>query len=218
MLKVFNSTGVSNSYRVANSHMVVDSNNVNDSYLVQSSRYVDNSKRVVRSSVIEESEDIKESENISYSIDLNYCEFSSNCSHSRFLKHATSSCFVAFGENIKNCIYCYNVNDSENILLSKQLRNCKNKILCSNMADNDTPMILNTPVSEKIFNQVYAEISSIVSSVSDKCSEHNISSWFKQLNQYVIWDSIISALPFEVTFEHKLLITWITFCDNERLH
>ena len=217
-LKIFNSTAIANSFNVTNSAIVADSHHIMDSRYVFSSSHVENGDRIKNSSRVENSNDIEDCEGVSFSFHLRRC---SSFAHSYLCANChrgTCNTLILEGEDIKNCQYSISLHNCENVILSKNLKNCNNKILCADLEDNNDFMILNKPVSEKIFQQVKDEISTILDPFKDcMLPVPLVQNWFEQLDTYLFWDAILSTIPFEITFEDKLLVTWITFNVNRRL-
>lgn len=187
------STNCKNSKKTLNSHYVNDSYLTIGSKFVWSSAFTYDSTEIVRSY---------------YSVNSEFIEDS----HTNLLsKNIKNSSATAFCTRASSCSFIVGCMDVENCLLSRELDNCKNKIFCNQLKDNDDFMIFNERVSEATFNLIKKELESLLRQVkfeafdfidNDNLNEIqviNIQSIFtifnSTFNNAEIWEKFKRILP-----------------------
>ena len=146
-----------NSFKVSYSKDVVDSYDVNNSFFVRDSMYVIKSKYIVKSNSIYNSNDISDCHNVHNSIKVVQSKRvynSEDINNSEFIflsKKITKGYEVYDSGNIVNSKYLIKCENGENLFFSTNLKNCSNKIFCTELIDNDEFMIFNKVVTEKAF-------------------------------------------------------------------
>lgn len=152
-------------FEIENSEIVYTSSSVKNSLCVINSSFIYNSDYVVNSIDIHDSQNIINCSGISNSTNCTNADnvengtgiyFSEGIedSYLTFLSSKVLGSTLTFDtKNIFLSNVVFNISNSNNIHLSKNITKSKNKILCSDVLNNDKPMILNLEISENIFKR-----------------------------------------------------------------
>lgn len=152
----YNVRDVKNCTRVSNSMYCEDSQRVEGSRDVVGSRNVKSGRDIVNSESVVKSDRIEESKFVIASTDVR---------NGQFIYASTevaNSLSIHRGEMIEDSAHLLECRNTKHSLLSRNLENAQNKILCEGISNCDTPMIFNEEVSARIFDRVYLEVRSVL--------------------------------------------------------
>lgn len=213
-VEIVNSNNFYNSYSITNCDTISDSLFCTDSFYIFDSSYVKDS------SLIYNSEDIIGSHKIYYSyIVVDSCCVMDSDHITKGKKILTSkkieaSGNIAYSKSVGHSDFLVECEGIKNSQLSKNLKNCSNKLLCYDLINNDVPMILNEEVSQERLNQT-------VKSLMTKMQDYKVS--FEMYLPDIIWDDlqdiedkirIINNTRFEVMETPKELLFKNLFDNN----
>ena len=135
---IFNSSHITDSRHVENSSYISSSKNILNSVIVFGSGTISNSKQIFNSSMVNNSEkvyistQINDSENILLSTNITNCQSVMHCNtiiDSKFIQgnednkcnNIINSQFIINSNNLKNCLFCSNLNDAEYFCFNQQI-------------------------------------------------------------------------------------------------
>lgn len=113
------SSFVHDSTQVSHSTDVFKSNDVTNSLRVFESEFVYNSEKIYKSNNIEDSNNIILSKGVYNSRNIYTCENIMSCGELRHCDNMTDSAFCADSKNLKNCLFCYGLEDREYHIFNK---------------------------------------------------------------------------------------------------
>lgn len=196
----YDSEDINYSKDVSGSFYINHCVDIQDSFEVQRSTTVNNSTKIYSSIKVMSSNSVANSNTVSFSSGV----FNSSDIHNCFM--------IDFSKECENCMF------------SKCLNDCKNKIFCSEMRDNDVPMIFDKEVSQRVFDRVFKELSKLLNEYKIiMTNEKQISTctsilpslviWEKTLNHHEFWEAVKDIVPF---FEEDAAYQ-LTLCSSIKI-